>query len=564
MLSLAAFALAAGSYAADYEYLDISGQDFSSGDYSGKSFQNATATGTNFSNSNLNNAVFRNAIVTDADFSGATINGVDFIYATGITREQVISTKSFADKDLSGVSFTFLNLSDAFDFSGYDFSGFNLNGTRLDASKIADANFTGADLRNANFNGSTDASGADFTDAKITGASFRLAENLTFDQIKATQSYKEKDLSGVSLSTDIYLKFSMEGESLAGFNLQGAILSNVVMKNVDFSGADLTGATINTVVASGSNPSNLDGANFTGAIVKGITFNKSFTLDMLKSTKSYADKDLGSIDVSGGQFSNEDFSCFNLEGANFTSSTKLDGAKFVNANLKGSTFGTTKNTTIANADFTGANLQNATFKKTTMTGANFTGADMRGATLTSVTGSGVYKNTIDTDGTIKNLSMTSSDDVLLVREHEEIAARITETGSMTGNSKIILENAAVLSIEADFLVDSAIEFAVSDDDRIGVMKVAAGVTLSFGEGSQLVLDIPDSIAPVASEIMLIILGEDAQISGWENVEIVADGWGAEFTPTSGICLVAAVPEPSVCAAIAALIALGIAYLRRRK
>lgn len=133
------------------------------GDQSGKSFigeshrnsvwDGVIARGTEFSrytseydttyNSDYTNASFRNADLTNASFAGATMNDIDatdaiikgasFRYAKMNDMAILTKTKSYKDKDLSGVDLR-VNYSKITKIYIYDFSGFNLTGAYLCAN----------------------------------------------------------------------------------------------------------------------------------------------------------------------------------------------------------------------------------------------------------------------------------------------------------------------------------------------------------------------------------------------------------------------------------------------
>jgi len=118
-----------------------------------------------------------------ADLSGADLSGVDldfanlagaqFVYATcnpyGFPFPICTSTVA----DLSGTSFSGANLSSA-NMAGTDLSGDSLTGADLSGTVLGSsdqyANMTGANLTDAFFGSSSDLTGANFTDATLTGA----------------------------------------------------------------------------------------------------------------------------------------------------------------------------------------------------------------------------------------------------------------------------------------------------------------------------------------------------------------------------------------------------------
>ena len=182
---------------------------------------------SNFSRSSLQNANFKDADLTGSNFGSADLSGADFTDATinnvcldhsNFTNEQLESTKSYKQKDLSGVDMTRLNIS----FEGKDLSGFDLSNTNLERINLKNAIFEDAIINDARFYGSS------------------IEQEITLAQIMQTKSYKDKDLSGASFHYTIF-----ENADFSGFNLQETSFgssSSKLFKNVNFTNADLRGA----------------------------------------------------------------------------------------------------------------------------------------------------------------------------------------------------------------------------------------------------------------------------------------------------------------------------------
>lgn len=182
---------------------------------------------SNFSRSSLQNANFKDADLTGSNFGHADLSGADFTDATinnvyldrsNITSQQLESTKSYKQKDLSGVGMTRLNIS----FEGKDLSGFDLSNTNLERINLKNAIFEDAIINDARFYGSS------------------IEQEITLAQIMQTKSYKDKDLSGASFHYTIF-----ENADFSGFNLQETSFgssSSKLFKNVNFTNADLRGA----------------------------------------------------------------------------------------------------------------------------------------------------------------------------------------------------------------------------------------------------------------------------------------------------------------------------------
>ena len=109
-------------------------------------------------------------------------------YGNGITLDQLYSTASYQNKDLSGIGLY------ANDLTGGNFAGQNLSG----------ANFSYANLTDAVFN-----------EAEVEGASF-AGQDFRFSQLASTASYRAHNLTGIHLQGDL------RGWSFAEQNLANA------------------------------------------------------------------------------------------------------------------------------------------------------------------------------------------------------------------------------------------------------------------------------------------------------------------------------------------------------
>ena len=195
---------------------NISGWDFSGQNLSSADFYSTTLTDTNFTNTNLKSANIDYSIIKGANFSGAV----------GFTESQLKSTKSYKEKDLSGIKLSNNNM------SGWDFSGQNLSSADFYYATLTGTNFTNANLSSTNIDYSI-----------IKGANFSGAVGFTEWQLKSTESYKEKDLSGIGLSNNNMSGWDFSGQNLQNSRFCYATLSDVNFKQADLRGADLTGIT---------------------------------------------------------------------------------------------------------------------------------------------------------------------------------------------------------------------------------------------------------------------------------------------------------------------------------
>ena len=241
--------LAASAVFADNEIFtgDQSGKSFIGESHRNTVWDGVTARGTEFSrytgeydttyNSDYTNASFRNADLTNASFEGATINDIDatdaiikgasFNNAKMNDMAILTKTKSYKDKDLSGVDLR-VNGFKITKFCIYDFSGFNLTGAYLCAN-----------LYNPDTPNYTNPDGIfKYDDAIILGATM---SKIAFrkEQLCSTKSYKDKMLDGITVSETNFANIDFRGVSLKNTTFAAMNLSNA-----NFSNANLSGATI--------------------------------------------------------------------------------------------------------------------------------------------------------------------------------------------------------------------------------------------------------------------------------------------------------------------------------
>ena len=367
---------------------NMSGWNFSEQNLTNASFHGSMLTGTNFNKANLTNVNLGRADLTNADLAGANVRGAHF-GTTVLTPEQLYSTASYRERDMTGIGLSSNNL------TGWNFADQKLVDARFGLADLTYADFTGADVRGASFLDanltsaqlystvsyqSRDLSGiqlgaidlsngdlagqnltnsmlraatltnADFTGAKVQGAKF--GPTLTSAQLYATASYQARDLSAIELSGDL------SGWNLAGQNLARAQLEDAILTGAKLAGADLKDSNLRD--------SSLTGANLTGADVRGANFSSSnLTAAQLYSTGSYQDRDLAGIDLRG-----RDMTGWALDGQDLTNadlgSAVLDAADLRGAKLTDVRF---SNATFTNADFTGADVRGVSFLYTNLTPA---------------------------------------------------------------------------------------------------------------------------------------------------------------------------------------------------
>jgi uncharacterized protein YjbI with pentapeptide repeats len=279
-------------------------------------FTGADLTGANLTGANLSDAILTNAIVRNAKFSSTHIS-LDQLYSTTSYEEHDLTGVHFVGNDLSGANFADQNLDSASfyaakligaDFTNADLSNAELVNADLSQANFANANFTNAtlalanlsqaNLRNANFAGanltSTNLTGADLRGANIGGVTTyvyglvcgrpsvggclyysygivatQIGGGVNLAQLITTANYQAHDLSGIDLSST-----NLAGANFAGFKLTNADFTNATLTGADLSGADARGATGLASVAA---------PNFIrpdGRIANGLTLGAGQSLDI--------------------------------------------------------------------------------------------------------------------------------------------------------------------------------------------------------------------------------------------------------------------------------------------
>lgn len=386
----------AGKYKDFLTLTNFSGANLSNASFSGNEIKNVNFTGANLANSNFRGY---STTIKDVDFSGATLTSVDFYNTNfvgsnnftdakidgtesnwtnfknsyGFTEENFKSTVTFksSNGNIKYISFGRMsnwNMSDLnfenceIGVDGTNFTNSNFKNCKYNwgnASNFTNASFRGEDLTNADFRYSM-LQNTDFTDCDISGATFSLSTKYGFTegQLKSTKSYADGNLKGVGLLAC----------TLDGWNFS----------NIDLTDASFVGSSVSN-------------ANFENAIIKNVNFrDTNLTKEQFESTKSYALKEVGKIDLSGKNLSGWNFSNQNMVGADFSKSD-LTGADFTKARVQYS-------------DFSGTNLSETQFNSFGhgFGEANFTDVDMSGWTIENQT---TFFYTILKNTSLKNTTL---------------------------------------------------------------------------------------------------------------------------------------------------------------
>ena len=532
----------------NFDGLTISGKDLLGGSYKnsswiGTTIKESTFTATKFNESNfstakINESNFENVDISDSIFDEAEFNNVKF---TGSTAKNT----SFKKAKIVGSSVSF----NSGTFDGSDFSEAILSKSGMPSKEAAwSASFENSSLIGANFSKTQLAT---IFSANITG---------WMKWTESSVNFTGADLTGANFS-DAHLVSSYNGSfspstSIAARGIGVIFSKSTKLKSVNFTNAIL-GDNVYNVIGLNLAEFDLSDCNFTNAVLKGVSFTDSvitnvnfsnarnLTTDQLSATKNYKNKNLSGI--------------------------KFNGLDLTDWNLSGQ------------------NLQNTSFNAANLTGVNASNADLRGADLTDITGSLKTQNTIWTDGSIKNFSMTSKNDNLTIRAYvpttsggEMINAKIADDATISGGAVLTLEEGAILEIMAGKTLtvadDSEIIFNVDVASNNTKILLNSGSTLAFGEDSKVTINLDGVISPDDSYTFSVIeAAADACISGADAISkdnlvlnvngeaYDSDKWGFNFDPTTGALTINVnVPEPATVAAIFGAVALALAVYRRRR
>lgn len=525
----------------NYDGQDVSGKSFYSS-CKNSSWIGATAvdtwfqadlTNANFTNANLNKAQFSGTKinVTDAIFTNANLSGASFYEVEGLTDSQLRSAA-----DITGIQLS-LDLTN-FNLSGLDFSGGQFYG-----STVSNVDFTNAILDKVIFYGGV---------IGLTDKQLRSAKSLVGTIIRDMDA-TGFDLSGLNLSAGGIIGIKCLNSNFIETNFISANLSGSDFSGSNFSRADLKNVYLDNSSLVNTNllETNLTGASFTaktdftGATINGAdltsTVENGFTFAHLESTKSYADKNL-----SGVIFDYNDIGGWNLSGLN---------------------------------------LQNTSFFASKIAGTNFSNSDLRGADISVTKGTATYKNTIMSDGVIKNFSMASADESLSIRKYtpadggENISAKIAEDAMISGGAKLTLEQGAFFEVANGKTLTVASDGLIQiDTDLSGstIFNVNSSSGLVFEDGAILTVNIIDDIITSdAYTFAVISFEDDSRIAGLNNFvkdetlfltvngEKFNGAWDYAIKGNE-LSISINVPEPATYAAIFGALALAFAAYRRRR
>lgn len=342
--------------------------------YSTKSYQDKDLSGVKLRNNVMINADFSRQNLTDSDFSGSTLTGCDFTGA-------VIRGADFSDTTSRGFTGAML-------YSTQSYLDKDMRAVKLRNNGMAGADFSGQNLTGADFSNSI-LTGTLFTDAVVLYMDFYGVKGFTAEQFMSTASFKQKDLRGVGLASKNMSGFDLSGFDLSETNftsakIAGAKINGAVIHKTNFSQADLTAEQF-------ASTQNAATGQLQGIILRGCNL----------ANFNFSDKNLTEADLSGSSMLNADFTNADITGVNFSASgfsasqlystinykngdlqainfskKSLDGGNFTGQNLSGANLSSCN---LGNADFSRANLTNTNCQWASMGGTNLTDAVVKGA-----------------------------------------------------------------------------------------------------------------------------------------------------------------------------------------
>ena len=282
---------------------------------------------TSFKNTSLLNTNFTPAVVAAGCETTPLLPGS----TAPLTLLDLLVRQEHANVDVAGASFV-ANAGNRAVLAGADLHGVNLAGAKFVGfpADFTGTNFDGASLQRTGFE-LAELSGATFQNASAAGASFEDA------RLSANAKNKPASFAGsqTNLQDADFVGADISGDSFVGADLSGAAFNRALAVNTDFNGVlgkgtVFSGAHIYGDGQAFNSARDLEGADFTGALLA------------------------GNVDTGGG---------FNLTGADLMHAT-FDGVQCIGCN------------------FTAAHLDHASFSRAYLPGAVLAGATLDGANLT--------------------------------------------------------------------------------------------------------------------------------------------------------------------------------------
>jgi len=353
---------------------DLSGANLSKGAFELANFDRANVTGTNFDGADLLGAKLTSLRYSRApSFAGVTVGWqsiervctqftdsdlasaiLSFAKVVGDCRQtpllpgSSVSTSVFAGilKDFRGaVNLAGTSVVSGFDnrsaLRGVDLSGANLDGVRFTGFPVvlAGAKFDGASLEHASLE-LADLAGASFVKANAARASFRGA------QLEPSGGLRAANFAGANLQGASFVGADVSEAIFTGANLTDAAFTRALAVDTYFDGVRASNVDFNRAHIYGNtqaftNATNLQGADFTDAVLAGSASNGGgFDLTKTDLTGAKFDgTDCVSCNFTGSKLGQVHFDAAYLPGAVFSGVITLKGANFTDAWLYCGTLG---------------------------------------------------------------------------------------------------------------------------------------------------------------------------------------------------------------------------------
>jgi uncharacterized protein YjbI with pentapeptide repeats len=376
---------------------NLTGANLSSAKLSGATLintilQGTTLTGTDLSDirSSLQGADWSGFTLSQANLSGTSLEGATL---TGIQLDQVIANATVFDgADLRGAAVVGLQFEVAPSFNGITVGQFNDQACTV---------IQNVDLRNANLTLAEVAAGCE-TKPLLPGSTVPLAPWIPW--LRGATEVGSVDLSNAHFAVDGTDSSRLAGLNLSGINLNGmafvgsplnlsgTTLDGASMQQTRLALANLSGASLKNV--------NAPGASFRGAALAASGTQAAATF--AGSSTNLQGADFVDADVSGASFASADLTGSSFSGAlaygtDFTG-VKAPGASFTGAHIYGNGEAFNNATDLTGVDFSGAvlagdanqgggfnltstNLTGAHFDNAQCIGCNFTGSSLQQATF---------------------------------------------------------------------------------------------------------------------------------------------------------------------------------------
>ncbi|PWG63255.1 DUF2169 family type VI secretion system accessory protein [Spiribacter halobius] len=374
---------------------DLGGLDLSRHRFGAADFRGARLGGTDFTGSELTGACFRDCLMDGArldggllaraDLGGAQLDGASLLHADlsgAVLQAARLSGATLDDADLT-----------AADCALATFARASLVGASLARARLAEADLSTARLDRARLGGCQAGkavlAGAFLGDADLRGADLQeatLAEaSLPHAQLE-NANLAGADLASAFLRDAVLREAILTGADFGGADLRGAILERVSAADADFTGARMEGCSFRAAMLSGAwlSSAALDGADFQGSDCTDLQLDGT----SLRRAR-FPDADITTLRGSAGaDFSDADFRGSHGREAVFEGCV-LDGADFSCADLEGANF---IHCSAVDADFTAADMPFARFTLARCRGARFDSANLFEGSLEGADLTGAYIN----------------------------------------------------------------------------------------------------------------------------------------------------------------------------